>query len=344
MDVNREADIAEEVLRIYGYNNVIIPPKIKSSPSFTPLKNSISTQKKVSDYLSARGFNELLNNSLTATHQSNKLKYTGLKEEAYVKLLNPLSSDTEVLRQTLALNVLDVIKYNQDHGEVNVQLFEWGKTYQLNQNKFQEENQLIIALKGLQHEEHWYDGKKETSFYQLKGYVESIFSLLGITLEASIFENNELFSGGVIYQIGNKMIAKCGLVNPHLTNQLDIKEPCYMAELYWDNMYQICQKNPVKYIPINKFQKVYRDLSILIDEQITLSDIVNATKNVKTNLLQNISLFDIYRDKKQFVDKKAYGLRFQFLHPKRTLTDKEVDKVMQQIQHSILKETNGQLR
>ena len=344
VDVNREADIAEEVLRIYGYNNVIIPPKIKSSPSFTPLKNSISTQKKVSDYLSARGFNELLNNSLTATHQSNKLKYTGLKEEAYVKLLNPLSSDTEVLRQTLALNVLDVIKYNQDHGEVNVQLFEWGKTYQLNQNKFQEENQLIIALKGLQHEEHWYDGKKETSFYQLKGYVESIFSLLGITLEASIFENNELFSGGVIYQIGNKMIAKCGLVNPHLTNQLDIKEPCYMAELYWDNMYQICQKNPVKYIPINKFQKVYRDLSILIDEQITLSDIVNATKNVKTNLLQNISLFDIYRDKKQFVDKKAYGLRFQFLHPKRTLTDKEVDKVMQQIQHSILKETNGQLR
>ena len=344
VDVNREADVAEEVLRIYGYNNVIIPSKIKSSPSFTPLRNSISTQKKVSDYLSARGFNELLNNSLTATHQSNKLKYTGLKEEAYVKLLNPLSSDTEVLRQTLALNVLDVIKYNQDHGEVNVQLFEWGKTYQLNQNKFQEENQLIIALKGLQHEEHWYDGKKETSFHQLKGYVESIFSLLGITLEASIFENNELFSGGVIYQIGNKMIAKCGLVNPHLTNQLDIKEPCYIAELYWDNMYQICQKNPVKYIPINKFQKVYRDLSILIDEQITLSDIVNATKNVKTNLLQNISLFDIYRDKKQFVDKKAYGLRFQFLHPKRTLTDKEVDKVMQQIQHSILKETNGQLR
>ena len=110
VDVNREADVAEEVLRIYGYNNVIIPPKINSSPSFTPLRNSISTQKKVSDYLSARGFNELLNNSLTATHQSNKLKYTGLNEEAYVKLLNPLSSDTEVLRQTLALNVLDVDK------------------------------------------------------------------------------------------------------------------------------------------------------------------------------------------------------------------------------------------
>ena len=105
-----------------------------------------------------------------------------------------------------------------------------------------------------------------------------------------------------------------------------------------------CQKNIIKYIPINKFQKVYRDLSILIDEEITLSDITNATKNVKTNLLQNISLFDIYRDKKQFVGKKAYGLRFQFLHPKRTLKDKEVDKVMHQIQYYILKETNGQLR
>ena len=336
--------MAEEVLRIYGYNNVTIPPKINSSPSFTPLRNSISTQKKVSDYLSARGFNEVLNNSLTATHQSNKLKYTGLNEEAYVKLLNPLSSDTEVLRQTLFLNVLDVIKYNQDHGEANVQLFEWGKTYQLNENKFQEEKHLIIALKGLQHEEHWYDGKKETSFHQLKGYVESIFSLLGITLEASIFEDNELFSGGVLYQIGNKIIAKCGLVNPNLTNQLDIKESCYMAELYWDQIFKLCQKNLIKYIPINKFQKVYRDLSILIDEQITLSDIINATKNVKTNLLQNISLFDIYRDEKQFIDKKAYGLRFQFLHPKRTLTDKEVDKVMLQIQYSILKETNGQLR
>jgi len=344
VDVIREADVAEEVLRIYGYNNVIIPPKINSSPSFTPLRNSISTQKKVSDYLSARGFNEVLNNSLTATHQSNKLKYTGLNEEAYVKLLNPLSSDTEVLRQTLVLNVLDVIKYNQDHGEANVQLFEWGKTYQLNENKFQEEKHLIIALKGLQHEEHWYDGKKETSFHQLKGYVESIFSLLGITLEASIFEDNELFSGGVLYQIGNKIIAKCGLVNPNLTNQFDIKESCYMAELYWDHIFKLCQKNLIKYIPINKFQKVYRDLSILIDEQITLSDIINATKNVKTNLLQNISLFDIYRDKKQFIDKKAYGLRFQFLHPKRTLTDKEVDKVMLQIQYYILKETNGQLR
>ena len=110
------------------------------------------------------------------------------------------------------------------------------------------------------------------------------------------------------------------------------------------SIFKLCQKNLTKYIPINKFQKVYRDLSILIDEQITLSDIINATKNVKTNLLQDISLFDIYRDKKQFVDKKAYGLRFQFLHPKRTLTDKEVDKVMLQIQYSILKETNGQLR
>ena len=167
---------------------------------------------------------------------------------------------------------------------------------------------------------------------------------MGITLEASIFEDNELFSGGVLYQIGNKIIAKCGLVNPNLTKQLDIKEPCYMAELYWDHIFKLCQKNLIKYIPINKFQKVYRDLSILIDEQITLSDIINATKNVKTNLLQNISLFDIYRDKKQFIDKKAYGLRFQFLHPKRTLTDKEVDKVMLQIQYSILKETNGQLR
>ena len=147
-----------------------------------------------------------------------------------------------------------------------------------------------------------------------------------------------------MYQIGNKLVAKCGLVNTNLTNQLDIKEPCYMAELYWDHIFKLCQKNLIKYIPINKFQKVYRDLSILIDEQITLSDIINATKNVKTNLLQNISLFDIYRDKKQFIHKKAYGLRFQFLHPKRTLTDKEVEKVMLQIQYSILKETNGQLR
>ena len=344
VDVNRESDVAEEVLRIYGYNNVIISPKINSSPSFTPMRNSVSTQKKVSDYLSARGFNELLNNSLTATHQSKNLTHTGLNEEAYVKLLNPLSSDTEVLRQTLVLNMLDVIKYNQDHGEANVQLFEWGKTYQLNQHKFHEEKHLIIALKGLQHEEHWYGGKKETSFYQLKGYVESIFSLLGITQEETIFESNELFSGGISYQVGNKIVGKCGLINSHLTDQLEIKEPCYMAELYWDNIYQLCQKNLIKYTPINKFQKVYRDLSILIDEQVTLADIINATKNVKTNLLQGISLFDIYRNKKQFVEKKAYGLRFQFLHPKRTLTDKEVDKVMHQIQHCILKETNGQLR
>ena len=119
------------------------------------------------------------------------------------------------------------------------------------------------------------------------------------------------------------MIAKCGLVNP-FNKSVRIKEPCYMAELYWDEL-PICQKT-IKYIPINKFQKVYRDLSILIDEQITLSDIVNATKNVKTNLLQNISLFDIYRDKKQFVDKKHMGFVFNFYTPKGTLTDKELIK------------------
>ncbi len=344
VDVNREADVAEEVLRIYGYNNVLIPTKINSSPSFTPLINSISTQKKISNYLSSRGFNELLNNSLTATHHSKKLTNTGLNEESYVKLLNPLSSDTEVLRQTLILNILDVIKYNQDHGETNIQLFEWGKIYQKTKDGLSEEKHLVIALKGLQNEEHWYNGKKETSFYQLKGYVESIFSLLGLKLKTSIFENNDIFIGGLSYQKGDEIMAKCGMINPDLSCQLGIKEPCYIAEFNWDNIYNEHQKNKVKYSPINKFQKVYRDLSILISEDTALIDIINATKNVKTNLLQNVTLFDIYRDEKQFVNQKAYGLRFQFLHPNRTLTDKEVDKVMNQIQKCILKETNGQVR
>ena len=345
VDVTRESDVAEEILRIYGYNNVIIPEKINSTPSFTPIKNTTAVEQKLSNYLTACGFNEIMNNSLTNAGYSNILNDTSFMESQYVKILNPLSSDTAVLRQSLVFNILEVIKYNQDHGESNIQVFEWGKTYKQINNQHQEEKQLTIALKGLQNDEHWFNGKQPTSFFQLKGFMENIFGMLGIKYKEEIFEeDNDVFSGGVIYTTGKNKMAKCGIINNDLCDAIGIKDTCYIAEIYWKEIYSLHLKNKVKFSHVNKFQKVYRDLSIQIDENVSLNDILKAVGEIKNQLLKNITLFDIYRDKKQLKDQKAYGLRFQFLHPERTLKDKEVDQLMGRIQENILKKTNGKLR
>ena len=343
-DVTRESDIAEEILRIYGYNNIEIPEKLNSSVTFSALKNSISLKQNISNHLTSLGCNEILNNSLTKKSYSEILKTTQNNIDDHVELLNPLSGDTEVLRQSLVYNALEVLNYNNKHGESNCKIYEWGNTYKKHKDRYIEEEHLLIGLVGLQNDEHWFNGKQASSFFQLKGLVESIFKLLGIYYQENIFENKNVWEDGIEYKNNNSTLAKIGIINKDLSSKIDLKEDCFIAEIYWKPLLDLAIKKNVKFKQINKFQKVHRDLSVLIEEETKMQEIFDCIDIQKTSILKSISLFDIYRDKKNMSGKKSYGLRFEFLHNERTLKDSEVDKTMSKIQKSISNSLNASFR
>ncbi len=343
-DVTREADIAEEILRIYGYNNIDIPKKINSSPTFTPVKNSAALKQLISNHLSSLGGFEILSNSLSKKSYSDILNSTKKENQNYVQLLNPLSNDTEVLRQSLVYNAMEVIKYNQQNGESNCNIYEWGKTYQLINDKYKEEEHLLIALSGLQNDEHWFNGKQKSSFYQLKGLVESIFKILGIYFNSDIFSDFSSWDEGLNYTNNKTILARIGIINSNLSQEIGLKEDCFVAEIYWQALLSLVEKQKIKFKSINKFQKVFRDLSVMIEENVEMKELLNCINKIKIPILKSVSLFDIYRDKKNMQGKKSYGLRFEFLHSDRTLKDKEVDKIMQNIQKNIADNVSASFR
>ena len=339
-DVTREIDIAEEVLRIYGYNNIDIPEKINSSPSIPKLKSNHSIQQKISNHLVSLGGYEIMNNSLVKREYGNFLDE---KSNNHISLLNPLSNDTATLRKSLIYGAVEVLKFNHFNGNPNGIIFEWGKVYSENGNKYDQENRLLIATTGLQNEEHWFNGKLESSFFQLKGIIESVFKSLGIYYETEMLTKDHLWEEGLSLIKGKYKLATVGMVRKEISNLIGFKKHYFISEIYFDNLMKVIANSKPKIKPINKFQKVYRDLSILIPEDVTMQEIKHAIDQLKSKLLKNTTLFDIYRDKKN-IGKKAYGLRFEFLHSERTLKDQEVDSVMNSIQGKLEDKFNAALR
>ena len=330
-DVTREIDICEEILRIYGYNNIPIPEKFNASASIPELKNLHSIQKKISNHLVSIGGFEIMNNSLT------KKEYFNIEEpdfKDYISLLNPLSKDTAFLRKTLIHGALESLKHNQFNGSPNMRLFEWGKAYSFKNNEYLEDTRLLIATAGLQNEEHWFNGKIKSSFFQLKGIVESVFSSLGVIFEEEIIVTDSYWNEGILIKKGGHILAKLGTIKNEISKSIGLKNDCFISEIYFDNVIKLVKNNKIKFKPINKFQKVFRDLSILINEDVSLKDILNSISKVNNSILQSSSLFDIYRDE-NLKGKKAYGFRFEFLHPERTLKDEEVDAVIAKFQKKL---------
>ena len=305
-DVTREIDIAEEVLRIYGYNNIDIPEKINSSPSIPKLKSNHSIQQKISNHLVSLGGYEIMNNSLVKREYGNFLDE---KSNNHISLLNPPSNDTATLRKSLIYGAVEVLKFNHFNGNPNGIIFEWGKVYSENGNKYDQENRLLIATTGLQNEEHWFNGKLESSFFQLKGIIESVFKSLGIYYETEMLTKDHLWEEGLSLMKGKYKLATVGTVRKEISNLIGFKKHYFISEIYFDNLMKVIANSKPKIKPINKFQKVYRDLSILIPEDVTMQEIKHAIDQLKSKLLKNTTLFDIYRDKKN-IGKNAYGLRF----------------------------------
>ncbi|MBS4012687.1 MAG: phenylalanine--tRNA ligase subunit beta [Bacteroidetes bacterium] len=352
VDVFREADVIEEILRIYGYNNVEIPDKFTSSIVLSPKPDKELLQNAISDMLCSKGFVEIMNNSLTKIEY---YKNEGL--ETAVKMLNPLSQDLNVLRQDLLYGGLEVIAYNQNRKVNDLKIFEFGNVYSLKNNtsqdnqglsKYKEKTLLSLFLTGDQKPESWYSGSVKADFFELKGYAVSILSRLGIyerNIKTEEIINDSSFSNGLTFFINEKQIAKAGYVNKSFLKRFDIKGDVYYAVFEWDNLVKLAGKTQVLYKEISKFPEVRRDLALIIDKSVNFAQIEALAYKTEKKLLKKVGLFDVYQDDNKIgKDKKSYAVSFILQDESKTLTDKEIDKAMDNLLKNFQSELGASIR
>lgn len=345
VDVTREADIAEEILRIYGFNNIPLPEKLNTSITSRPKIDNEQLQNMISEFLVAKGLNEAMSNSLSKAIYSNLKETKQVKEQFEVRMLNPLSSDLSVMRQSLLFGALEAVKLNQNFGSESIQLFEFGKIYQKFESGYSEQKMLSLVLSGSKEPESWNGQKDKFDFFTLKGLVWSIFEKLGILKNhQEMGTSNGLLEDGLTLQIAKKQIAHMGWIGKDLKKHFGIKNDVFYAEINWDLVIECINMNKVKFKEIPKFPSVTRDLSLLIDEQITFGDLSEVASSCDRKLLKSVSLFDVYEGDKLPEGKKSYAMRFILQDESKTLKDVEIDSVMQKIQKSLEDKFNVQLR
>ncbi len=352
-DVTRQADVIEEILRIYGFNSVEVPERLLSSVVATPKPDKEQIQNLVSDLLAARGFNEILNNSLT---KGAYFHNNGFSDVASIKILNPLSQDLNVLRQSLLYGGLETVLYNQNRKEPNLRLFEFGKIYQMDSivgspvhplDPYKEEMQLSIIITGNKQPETWIVKETKSGFFDLKSEVLAVFAKLGFGEQGLKLKDNE---AGSIFEYGatlfqkNKKFASLGLVKKSITKEMDIKNPVFHAILHWETILDAKENREVLYQEIPKFPEVRRDLALLIDNAVNFSEIERIAYEVGGALLKDVGLFDIYRDKSLGENKKSYAVSFTLLDTEKTLTDKVIDKTMEKLIESFKNRLGAEIR
>lgn len=336
IDVTRECDVVEEVLRIYGYNNIELPSNMRMSVSPTPSPDPEAVRNYISNFLAANGFVETMNNSLTKSEYYSRL--TTWPEESCVKIVNPLSSDLNVMRQTLILNGLEVISYNINRQISTIKSFEYGSVYRRLPEgdgttlASYEEHQCFALFQTGPVEKSWRSEARKGSYYQLKGYLELLLARYGVdiyTLETSAAPE-DIYSEGLVYYLpgSKKQLAVMGTVNPALAKRFDVKQPVFAAEICWQSLLEIVRRVKVKFQELPKFPGVRRDLAILVDESVKYADLRRSAVKAGKKLLRQVSLFDVYRGDRIPSDKKQYALSFFFQDSEKTLTDAEIEKMM----------------
>ena len=355
VDVKRPCDIVEEILRIYGYNNVQIPTTLKSSLTIKGEEDrSNKLQHLISEQLTAQGFNEIMNNSLTKASYYNDLET--YPSSRCVKVLNPLSEDLNVMRQTLLFGGLESLRFNINHKATNLKFYEFGKTYSYNADK-KKEGQILSAYKeglhlalwitGKQIENSWLHPNEDYSFYNLKSIVENIFLRLGINFGLLFYTEftNDIFSSALkISDNKGKIYATCGILNRKILKKTEIKANVFFAELDWDVLMKQTRKNKISFKEISKYPCVSRDLALLIDKSITFQQIENIAYQTERHLLKKIELFDVYEGKNLPEGKKSYAINFTLQDTEKTLTDKQIEKVMQALINNFKQKLQAELR
>ena len=352
VDVKREADVVEEILRIYGYNNIEIPEKVNSSVSLRQKPDLEHIQNIIADYLVGQGFVEIMNNSLTkSAHIKTSTIYN---EDNNVELLNPLSKDLDILRQTLLFGGLEVINYNQNRKTSDLKIFEFGKIYQKNTTKvngsgvsnYFEEKHLALFNTGRLHSENWNTSDDSVDFYYTKGLVESILHRLNIDRKRlTIAEgNSDNFAYSLDYLVNDKVLVQVAEASKKLLKQFDIKQQVYIADFNWDKIIELIPTNDLVYETISKFPAVRRDLALIVDKETTFETLKKIAFKAERKLLKDVGIFDIYEGEKIPDGKKSYALSFVLEDKGKTLTDKIIGKAMTRIQQSLTNEVGAQLR
>ncbi len=355
VDVKRPCDIAEEILRIYGYNNVQIPTSIKSSLTIKGEEDrSNKLQNLISEQLTAQGFNEILNNSLTKSVYYDSLESYPLKK--CVRLLNPLSEDLCVLRQTLLFGGLESLRFNINHKSPNLKMYEFGKTYSFKSNEkdesnrlgaYSEELHLGLWITGNMIENSWTNKNQQYSFYNIKAYVENIFTRLGVNIGLMFFKEftSDLYSSALqITDRNEKVYATMGIISNKVLKLAELKAQIFYADINWQLLMKKNRKNIVSYKEISKFPSVSRDLALLLDKKITFQEIEAVAYQTERNLLKKIELFDVYEGNNLPENKKSYAINFTLQDPNKTLTDKQIDKVMKALMNNFKHKLQADLR
>lgn len=350
VDVTREADIIEEVLRIYGYNNIGISEKVNSTLSYAPNPDPELFENRIAEQLVAQGFNEIMANSLTKTAYYSELP--GFNLDNVVELVNPLSNDLKAMRRTLLYGGLESVRLNQNHRRLNLRLFEFGNTYELkNPEKsfavegYEEVRRLSILLTGSKTSENWKVKQESSNFYQLKAFALGILSRLGLKEEdlTSKYISNDLLQEGLQYSINDKEVLFMGQVNQKTISYFEIDQNVYYGDINWTNILGLIDSK-IRYKELPKYPEVRRDLALVVDKSTTFDEIKDLAFQVEKRFLQSVNLFDVFESEKLGPGKKSYAISFTLLDDRKTLTDKQIDKIMKALISAFDKKLGAELR
>lgn len=354
VDVTRDVDVIEDILRIYGYNNIEIGEALKSNLSYLTLTDrSYDLQNLISEQLVGEGFAEILNNSLTKESYYTSLQ--SFPEKSSVRLLNPLSTDLSVMRQTLLFGGLESVSYNRNRKNNDLRFFEFGNCYYFDAdkkdpekilNQYSEEYHLGMWLCGDYVNNSWAVSDEKITVYHLKACVENVLLHLGVLSDKYEYEqfSDDIFSAGLKIKTRNRVLGTLGIVSKKLLKQTDINTEVYFAELNWDALMKEIKKYKVTFADISKYPSVKRDLALLLDKSVSFDQIKDIARKVEKKLLKQINLFDVYEGKNLPEGKKSYAVSFVLQDDEKTLTDKQIESIMQKIQKALEQELDVQLR
>ena len=353
VDVQREADLIEDVLRVYGYNNIEVSDHVNSTLSYAPKPDKSRMVNIASDFLTSNGYTEIMSNSLS------KVSYYEGSEtypaERCVKIMNPLSQDLNVMRQTLLFNALEAVELNVNRRNANLRMYECGNCYAYNTEKADDENTLAkyeetyrlgIAITGLASQLSWNSKAEGASFFTLRGIVERLLKRFGIDIYALQCEalQSELYADAVILRQGPKEVLRMGVVAPSLRKKFDIKQDVFFAEIDFDQLIKMTKKAKIQFKELSKFPEVKRDLALLVDKSVTFAQLRGIAFATEKKLLKSVSLFDVYEGDKLPEGKKSYALSFILEDKNQTLTDKQIECTMTNLQTQLEQKAGAEVR
>ncbi|MFA8301161.1 MAG: phenylalanine--tRNA ligase subunit beta [Hyphomicrobiales bacterium] len=352
VDVTREADIIEEIIRVYGFNNIELKLDVNACLTDSPKPDHDKIQNTVSDMLVSMGFNEIMNNSLTSSTYTEQLE--GFNPDNNVKMLNPLSSELNVMRQSLLFGIMETVNYNQNRQITDIMAFEFGKTYAFFNEKeddneltsYQEDFVLALSMTGRREPESWNTSNEANDFFRLKGTVLRVLQRMNINIEKlKVSEDvSSKFKEGLVLKFKKETIAELGAVSGKVLKHFDIKQDVYYAEINWKLIAEITSRQTISAQPISKFPEVRRDLALLVDKSIEFGEIKRIAFEMERNILKSVDMFDVYEGEKLGNDKKSYAVKFILQDTNKTLTDKVIDKTMNKLIKAYQDKLNAELR